>query len=495
MNRLLCSLKNTKDLGFYSRFTCIYTLFFLFFLMACSKKTSPSQPAAAVTDEREYFDFDQERAQPMSDTSRILPPVSAIQSISELQLPVEIDTSVLTQQINKLMPNTLYEDRDFSDDKMIVVAEKIDSVSISVTPDYIAYQVPFKLHIERDINISIVKADGALKLFFKTDYKLHENWALETHTTILHHEWLEKPKVKLGIIQIPIEAIANRIMQRSADMVCKNIDAQLMENVKLREYVDQAWRKIQEPQLITDTPVVSWLMIRPEKIMMEPIRTAKDKIQTSLIFRSSTDLAFGPKPELPYAGILPVFESIPAKNADSLITISLRFPLKRAEVLVSEYFKGREYKDGNKTMILDSITLEGKGDDLRVIAFISGTYKAALELNGKPVYNKSKRKFELKNLAYSLKSRNLLIKAASWILHKNMEKRLADLMVYEIGPYLDQSRTNLTQSLATISSFGFKMKPEIDDIWALDPILHQEEAEIKIVCKGRFRIIVDENTP
>ncbi|MBK8279934.1 MAG: DUF4403 family protein [Saprospiraceae bacterium] len=109
-------------------------------------------------------------------------------------------------------------------------------------------------------------------------------------------------KVKLGIINIPIELIADKIMSRSANIVCKNIDAQLQAGFRLRDYVDLAWRKIQRPIQISDTPHVSWLLIQPEKIKMVPINTVDGTVQTSLEFRSITDIEFGPKPELPYAG-------------------------------------------------------------------------------------------------------------------------------------------------------------------------------------------------
>ncbi|MBK8279933.1 MAG: hypothetical protein IPK94_07365 [Saprospiraceae bacterium] len=56
------------------------------------------------------------------------------------------------------------------------------------------YNVPFRLHIERDIGISRVKAEGAMRIFFNTDYSILEDWRFETTTTIISHEWIETPK-------------------------------------------------------------------------------------------------------------------------------------------------------------------------------------------------------------------------------------------------------------------------------------------------------------
>lgn len=464
----------------------------LIIMGGCSKKVAPPV-ASKENDEREYLPFPDEPVHPGTKTpSSELPTMTTINTISEIHLPFTIDSSALIKQINLLIPKTLYEDRDITDDKMIVVAEKIDSISLSISSNKIVYSVPFKLHIERDVAISTVKADGSLRLYFNTDYKILENWAFETKTTITNHEWIETPKVKLGFLNIPIESIADKIVARSTDMVCKNIDAQLMEEFKLREYIDQAWRKLQQPIQITDTPIVSWLLIQPQKIMMEPIVTAQGNVKTSIIFRSLTDMAFGAKPELPYAGILPTFEQLKADGEDSLIAISIKFPLKRAEILLTDFFRGQEFKDGNKVMIIDSLHLTGKGKKLEVEAFVSGSYPARLIFEGIPVYNISMRRFELKNMAYTVKSRNILVKAASWILKKNIDKKMAELLVYEMGGYFDEGRKNLEKTLSQFSVSGFRMRAEIADIWALDPVLQNSDAEIRFLSNGKFRIIIDE---
>lgn len=466
----------------------------IFLLFSCSKKVVPGKPESTENEEREYLPFDDDTIyKPVSKTPvSELPKMSSINSISEIHLPLSMDSAALTKQINVLIPKILYEDRDLSDDKMIVVAEKIDGVTVSISPNNFTYTVPFKLHIERDVTLSTIKADGSLRLYFNTDYKILPDWSFETKTTITNHEWIETPKVKVGFLNIPIESIANKIVQRSAEMVCKNIDAQLTESFKLRDYIDQAWRRVQEPIQITDTPVISWLLIKPEKIMMEPLKTIKGNVQTSVIFRSQTDLAFGPKPDLPYAGILPTFEQLTKDGKDSLIELSIRFPLQRAEILLRDYFKGQKFVEGNKVMIIDSVHLSGAGTKLQAEAFISGSYPVRLIFEGVPFYNKNKRRFELNDLKYSLKSKNLLVKAASWILKKNLDKKLGELLVYEVGVYIDEGKQNLIHTLSGISSYGFRMQVEINDVWALDPVIIGEVAEIKFLSNSKFRLMVDE---
>ncbi|MEP7267748.1 MAG: DUF4403 family protein, partial [Saprospiraceae bacterium] len=353
-------MKNTNVMQISNQIINCFLLFSLI-LISCSKKAIPPPVQTARDEEREYLPFPFENKPTEKTPIENLPKMTSINTISEIQLPFFIDSNTLIRQVNQLIPDTLYNDQNITDDHMIVIAKKLDDVDLTVLPNKLVYSVPFKLHLERDIGFSVAKADGSLKLHFNTEYKILENWFFESKTTIIGHEWIETPKVKVGILNIPIEPIANKIIERSAEMVSKNIDAQLMESFKLRDYVDLAWRRIQQPIQLTDTPIVSWLLIRPQKIMMEPLNTNDGNVHSTLVFRSITDLAFGPMPDLPYAGILPTFEQLNKGTKDSIISLSIRFPLERAEILLSDYFKGQEFRDGNKVMMIDSIHLSGNG--------------------------------------------------------------------------------------------------------------------------------------
>ncbi|MEO5582257.1 MAG: DUF4403 family protein, partial [Saprospiraceae bacterium] len=456
-------------------------------MFSCSPKVIT--PSSAVTEEPRI-------ELPGYDTS-LIPPIqvtemSSINSISEIQLPLQMDSAALVKQINLLIPKILFEDNDIKDDKMKIRAEKMDSAELLILPKKLLYSVPFKLFIERDINISTIKAQGALRIYFNTDYSIHPDWSFESKTTIVKHEWIETPKVKFGPVNIPIETIANKLMGTSADLVCSQIDVQLQQGFKLREYVDLAWRKIQQPIQITDKPQLTWLMIKPEKIMMVPLNTEEGIVKTSLVFRSVTDMSFGPKPELPYAGILPTFEDISRTGKDSLMKLSLRFPLDRAEKLLRDFFIGQEFRDGNRVMYVDSLQLSGNEGKLHVKAFISGTYPAIIDFDGLPVYNLLQRRFELVNLDYSVKSKNVLVKAASWILKKNLNKKLGELLVYEVGSYIDSGKKNLQDALSQANAHGFKMKAELENIWALDPTINGNLAEVHFLANGKFRIMIEE---
>jgi len=457
-------------------------LFLILIADACSKKVNPiasylpNLPALIPNDT----------------TIPKLPAMNATQTISEVLVPIRMDSVALVRQINRLIPQVLYEDTSMLEDKMTIRAEKMDSIDIRIEPNTLVYDVPLKLNIERDIGFMRIKADGALKLFFSTSYTIQSNWSVESTTTLIKHEWMETPRVKLGMVRVPIESIANKIVNRSRDLVCTSIDNQLQEGFKLREYVDLAWRKIQQPIQITDTPLVSWLLLRPERIMMIPLYANQGQIQSALIFRSITDMVFGPKPEIPYVGILPTFEQIQNLGKDSLIELSVNFPLKRAEVLLTDYFKGQAFRDGEKVMYIDSIQLTGNGNKLHISAFVSGTYPAKLELEGLPVYNSLKRRFELRELDYSIRSRSLLVRAAAWILKKNIQKKLAELLVYEVGGYMDSGKQNLRSALSLIRSYGFRMEAQIDDIWALDPLVLDTQASLAFKAKGKFYILIEQ---
>ncbi|MBK7437773.1 MAG: hypothetical protein IPI77_13455 [Saprospiraceae bacterium] len=65
-------------------------------------------------------------------------------------------------------------------------------------------------------------------------------------------------------------------------------------------------------------------------------------------------------------------------------------------------------------------------------------------------------------------------------------------MVYDVGSYIDSGKKNLKEALSQIKTLGFSMKADIKDVWALDPVLMDDQAEVKFLADGQFRILIDE---
>lgn len=76
-----------------------------------------------------------------------------------------------------------------------------------------------------------------------------------------------------------------------------------------------------------------------------------------------------------------------------------------------------------KKFIIDSCSIYGGGFEKLIIKiYFSGTNSGVVYLVGKPVYDNVKRRIEVQNINFDIKSKNVLLGSADWILIKNYQR-------------------------------------------------------------------------
>ena len=137
--------------------------------------------------------------------------------VSNLNIPIKVSMKELEQSINKQLEGTIYEDSDIKDgDNMMVRAVKKEDIRLSVDSQAIKYKLPLGLWIMYDIGISNVEAEADISMDFKTEFKINEDWTIETITEIEDYTWLKKkPKIRMAGVSVPVGGIASLVLRRS----------------------------------------------------------------------------------------------------------------------------------------------------------------------------------------------------------------------------------------------------------------------------------------
>lgn len=60
-----------------------------------------------------------------------------------------------------------------------------------------------------------LKAKGTLEMSFVTDLDMDSMWNMKTKTSLSFHRWIEKPKLSVAGLNIPIENISDIILKKS----------------------------------------------------------------------------------------------------------------------------------------------------------------------------------------------------------------------------------------------------------------------------------------
>lgn len=433
-------------------------------------------------------------------TSKPVRPMEIYNSVNDIpasaiNVPVDLELDELEKMVNEQVGQLLVNQGDNitgTNDDFDVRIEKSGDIELAVQGNAINIKVPLRLFIQKDIGLTIVKGEGDLELFFLTDYKITKNWELTTQTSIDKYNWKKKPIVKLGMINIPIESIANKLVDRSKETVAREIDKKLQENFALREYLEPVWKKLQEPIQISDE-YDAWIKVIPTKAGMTPLVTEQRKISTTLIVETDAKVILGGF-NADTTSLLPLlpFSEVAQANDDYHLRLKTAIPYKAAEALAKKELIGQTFEEGGRKVTVKDIEIFGQKDQVVINTVLSGSFDGSLYLVGKPHYDRENEVLELKDLDFELKTSNFLHKSMAWIFQKGLKKKLKESLRMPIGDKKKEWKKAIEQQLTHLNiPSNIKMTADIDNLDIQDIFVEQEAVLLLVTAKGKVKLNID----
>ena len=412
--------------------------------------------------------------------------------ISSLNIPVKVSLKELENSINQQMNGIIYEDKDMKDgDNMMVRAEKREMIKLSVDSQMIKYTVPLGLWIKYDVGISNVEADGDIALDFKTSFRITEDWQVETLTELEDYEWLKRPRVKMGAFSLPVGSIANLILSRSRTQITESIDGMVADNFKLRELVDDAWKKMFEPFLVSED-YNTWLIVNPQRIAMTELLLTQDTISSTIVVESEPEVLLGVNaPQNKDVKILPPFKYSEKAAEDFEIYLRTAVTYTEAERLAKDQLVGETFSQGNRSVTIENLELYGNGENLVVNTQLTGSYNGNVYLTGKPFYNRRKNAIDIKDLKFTLETRNFLLKSAGWLLKSTIKKKIQENMDFLLDYNLTEMKEQFQEQLKEYKvTEGVILNGNLEELDIENAYLAPESMKVELILKGKINVLV-----
>ena len=403
---------------------------------------------------------------------------------SAIHVPVELKLDELEELINEELGVIIEQQSEAlsnAKEDLFVKATKSGQITADIQGEQIRIKVPLEIYLEKDINITKVKANGNIDLHFLTDYSISKDWELKTSTTIERHEWEKKPKLKIGFVKIPIKSIANNLVERSKATIGKQIDQQLQEQFKLKDYLAPAWKELQAPVLLSEE-YDAWLKMVPQKVGITPLHTTDRKIKSTLVVAIETKVILGgfevDTSKLP---LLP-FTAMTNKEDDRYkLNLKVGVPYTAVEALAKQELIGQTFEDGSRKVKVEDVKIFGQKDKVVINTQLSGSYNGSLYLTGEPHYDEKKEVLELKELDFELQTDNFLHKSMAWLFQRGLKKKLKESFRLPIGDKKAEWRQTIEQQLKNLDlPSNINLTVSIDEL-EIDRIFVLENALLLLV--------------
>jgi len=371
---------------------------------------------------------------------------------SYLAINYKLDRQGIQDTFNIIIDQFLTDDLEIDAYGMDIKISKHEDATLDFEGRKIRINMPVDIALEKSTIFQDVKANGVLDLTFESNMDIDSSWNLITKSNLAHYEWLKKPKLEMGALTLPIEGIANSVIEKSKDEIARNIDLSINEQFGLREKILEVMKYVEEPYLL-DSRFNVWMLLSPDSILISELENKSNWTTGRLGVYSETKMS-SEKP-VRIAGLqLPEFDWNNTVDPVSKINLQLEADKIQVEELINKNFVGKTFENDGKEITIHKAKLFGVKDEIAVETETSGSFNGTLVIKGKPKYNDDKKEIYVDDLDISVKTNNFLHRAGSWLFKSKIKNSLSEMLTISVAENVDLAQEKIDEYVAEINKKG-----------------------------------------
>jgi hypothetical protein len=430
---------------------------------------------------------------------------------SVINVPVSIPVKQLEGRINQELNGVIYKDDNIEDDNYKMTITKNGKITVNADNNKILFAIPLHIWVMGrwqwepcSICPKISKTQSSefdIVVTSQSSVSLTENWQVKTETTGDYTWGQQKPNLEIGPIKIPISGVVDLALKPQMAKISARFDQEIQNRINIKDYAKKAWIAAQQPIQI-DKTYNTWLVLTPSEISATPLQAKAGQLNMTIGIKTLIETVSGSMPQPVIDQNLPKLTTHNGINDDFNLGLSGEISYALASDILSKQVGGQTYNfDDNKyQMKIDSISLNGNADYVLIKIDLNGKQvkggkpiKGTVYMQGVPYYDQNDMTIKVNDLKYSVKTKNVLVKSANWLLKAGFENQLKKYLVFPIKDRLEESRKMVQTSLNNNSRINDNAYYK-GTITSLEPQgIYLTPTSLKAIvnAKGKITIIVD----
>jgi hypothetical protein len=458
-------------------------LLLLFAITCCNKKTiNPNQPEETYT----HLSM-----QPLS-------------QLSVINIPVSIPIAEVEKQINNQVKELIYEDTSLENnaqDNLLLKVWKREPIFIQAVNDMFHITVPLKIWAKGGLSLEKMginhtefkETECALNVHFISKITVDENWQVKTLTKAKGYDWINKPKIRLGFIEISVASFLDHVIDKQQANIATQLDRQVEQKLDVKKHVQKAWIALQKPLLVSDE-YNTWLKVIPMEVLMTPVYVQGNVARAMLGIRAYSETVSGHKPQVAFNEKLPSLQVVKEIPDEVSIGVSGQISHEYAAQVLTEKFVNQTFtfSEGKYAVTLTSIGLYGNGENIVVKAGMAGSIVGTVYLKGKPYYDPATQSVALYNLDYDLDTRNKLIKTANWLAKGKFVRTLQEKLRIPLGDRIEELKEMIQNRITDKQvAKGVIVNAHLEDLSPAEVYITPQSIVAVVIARGKAEVKIE----
>lgn len=419
-------------------------------------------------------------------------PSNIAPAVSELPVVAEIDIKKLESSVNNKINGLLFDGKNLTDRDLSVKIWKAGNFMFSITNNVIEYRLPLKIWAKfswkvEKFGLSVsddYEVNGSIALIYKTSVYIGKDWKLMSTTEPAGYQWLQTPKLSIIGVNVPVTPIANVALSYGNDVIIKQIDNALSQYVDLKKYISEVWETSQKPALLSPDNNL-WLKITPKDIYVAPFTTKGNTLNISMALYAQVESVIGSEPAPPTITPLPEFKKIVRMPQQFNLNLAADVTYAQISEFAKKQVVGKTFKEGTRSITINDLSIYSSEGKAIFEADVAGSLKGKIYFTGKMAYNAETKSLEIIEPDFDIKTKNVLVKSANWLLHGTILKKIEPMLKYPVEANLEQVKAEANKMLSEYSVYdGITLSGSLNNISVTDVNMVPGAVRLKANLKG-----------
>jgi hypothetical protein len=244
------------------------------------------------------------------------------------------------------------------------------------------------------------------------------------------------------ILNFDVTPILNNTLTSSLNNLVNSVDSRIAQISNFRDVCNAGWTRLQEPLEIDS---LIWLLVNPVVPCIAPLTGIGQTVSTSIGVVAKPVIVFGQKPMVQK---IPLPElNLNSPPAGSHVALEGNLPFDVASKIISQKLVGNKYVFSKFGINIEKVFIYGSGETTVLKLDVTGDINGSIYLTGTPYYEVSNDSLYIKNLDYSIETKNILATSADWFLHSGFRQMLANQTHWELGGQIAKVKEKIASFL------------------------------------------------
>ncbi|MEZ4909246.1 MAG: DUF4403 family protein [Saprospiraceae bacterium] len=360
---------------------------------------------------------------------------------STVEIPVDKLLAKLNRLIDQEKEAILYEENINLQDFQIVKLSELQIVK-----DGLRFNLSLKFNLKKDAGLFSVQGYGIINIKCLCHLKQDNKYNIQVQTTLEDYDWVQKPILKMGIIELSIQSISNIIIDYYKKNLPHHIDKSISKSLDIKNLFDNYIKPLSNT-LISKSPNV-YLNFSLNKIQLYDAYIKESIILLHISFDHSVTLRDSPSP------IEIVYPSISLDNTllinDNILICNTKFSFTSLGKTIINFLKSQKV---NGTNIDISELLIQYREKLHILARATQPLKGEISISGNLKFEFDQQSLNLENSEITVKPSNFIYTLLSPVIKSIISNKIEAILPINMKEILNNELNKVDTSNLNIA-FG-----------------------------------------